>query len=247
MTGTFLTASWRKLIMAQYAVDPAILTPSLPRGLELDLYKDKCYVSLVGFLFDRVRVKHCAIPFHTSFEEVNLRFYVSRIDSDGTRKRGVVFIREFVPRAAITWVASSFYEEPYATLPMRHSIVATPDVLSVSYAWRYGNRWHSLAVEASPTLEPIGSGSEEEFLTEHYWGYTKRTRGNTSEYGVLHPRWSVYPVRSFAIDADFSALYGPAFSSLNHATPASVLLAEGSDVSVLSGARLPWSGSFVTS
>jgi uncharacterized protein YqjF (DUF2071 family) len=239
MPSTFLTASWRKLIMAQYAIDPATLTPHLPPGLELDLYQNKCYVSLVGFLFDRVRLKRLAIPFHTSFEEVNLRFYVTRTERDGTRKRGVVFIREFVPRAAITLVASSLYEEPYTTLPMRHTIAATPAALNVSYAWRHSGRWHSLAVEASPTPQPIAPGSEEEFLTEHYWGYTKRTRGNTSEYGVLHPRWSIYPIRSFAIEADFATLYGPTFAHLNHTEPASVLLAEGSDVSVLTGTRLP--------
>jgi uncharacterized protein len=244
MPATFLTASWRKLIMAQYEVAPSTLAPYLPRGLELDLYQNKCYVSLVGFLFDRVRLKRIAVPFHTSFEEVNLRFYVTRTEpgfdsnSESIRKRGVVFIREFVPRSAITLVASSLYEEPYTTLPMRHTIAATPGALNVRYAWQHTGRWHSLAVEASPTPQPIAPGSEEEFLTEHYWGYTKRTRGNTSEYGVLHPRWSIYPIRSSTIQADFAALYGPPFASLNGTNPASVLLAEGSDVSVSHGTRL---------
>jgi uncharacterized protein len=242
MASTFLTAEWRKLIMAQYVVEPATLAPWLPRGVELDLYQDKCYVSLVGFLFDRVRIKGFAVPFHTRFEEINLRFYVARTEADGTRKRGVVFMREFVSRPAITLIANALYEEPYATLPTRHSIVATPDSLSVSYAWRHRaedtRRWHSLAVEASPTPQPIAPGSEEEFVTEHYWGYTKRARGNSSEYGVLHPCWLVYPVRSFKVDADFAALYGPAFAYLNHIAPASVLLAEGSEVNVLSGMRL---------
>jgi uncharacterized protein YqjF (DUF2071 family) len=238
MSSAFLTAHWRKLIMAQYEVDPATLAPWLPPGLALDLYQGCCYVSLVGFLFDRVRVKGLAIPFHTRFEEVNLRFYVVREDEDGTRKRGVVFIREFVPRAAITVIARSLYEEPYATLPMRHRIAASPAALAVSYSWRHKQVWHTLAVEASPAPQPIAPGSEEEFVTEHYWGYTKRTRGNTSEYGVQHPHWQVYPIRSFNIEADFAGLYGPAFASLNRQQPTSVLLAEGSSVSVSGGTRL---------
>jgi uncharacterized protein YqjF (DUF2071 family) len=247
MPSTFLTAEWRKLIMAQYEVDPVVLTPYLPPGVELDFYRNgtqsRCYVSLVGFLFDRVRVKGVAIPFHTRFEEVNLRFYVTRTEPGGATKRGVVFIREFVPRAAITWVANSIYEEPYATLAMRHSIVASADTLNVRYDWRHRvagrSTWHSLAVEAEPTPQPIAPDSEEEFLTEHYWGYTKRSRGSTSEYGVVHPRWSIYPIRSFSIQADFAALYGPEFAHLDHAAPASILLAEGSSVSVLQGTRLP--------
>jgi uncharacterized protein YqjF (DUF2071 family) len=238
MTRTFLTAEWRKLIMAQCVVHPATLAPWLPPGLELDLYQGRCYVSLVGFLFDRVRVLGLPIPFHTRFEEVNLRFYVARTEPDGTRKRGVVFIREFVPRAAITLIANSLYEEPYATLPVRHSIVANPGVLTVSYSWRHAGNWHSVAVEADPIPQPIAPGSEEEFITEHYWGYTKRSRGNTSEYGVRHPRWQVYPIRNFTIEADFTALYSPAFASLTGQTPANILLAEGSAVSVSTGMRL---------
>ena len=239
MTRTFLTAEWRKLVMAQYEVNPATLAPWLPPGVDLDLYQGHCYVSLVGFLFDRVRVLGLPIPFHTRFEEVNLRFYVARTEPDGTRKRGVVFISELVPRAAITLIANSLYEEPYATLPMRRSIASTPDSLAVSYSWRHRGTWQSVAVEADPTPQPIAPNSVEDFITEHYWGYTKRTRGNTSEYGVQHPRWQVYPIRNFTINCDFAALYGAAFTALNNQQPSSVLLAEGSAVSVSTGTRLP--------
>ncbi len=239
MPSTFLTAEWRKLIMAQYEVAPETLYPWLPPGLELDLFHGRCYVSLVGFLFDRVRVKGIAIPFHTHFEEINLRFYVARTEGDRTRKRGVVFLREFVSRPAITLVARSFYEEPYSTLPTRHAFAASPGSLKIGYSWKHSGRWHSLAVEAASAPREMEPGGEEEFLTEHYWGYTKRTRGNTSEYEVRHPRWQTYRVLSHAITVDLGSLYGPAFASLNNATPTSVLLAEGSAVSVSCGRRLP--------
>jgi len=238
MASTFLTAEWRKLIMAQYVVEPATLAPWLPAGLELDLHEGRCYVSLVGFLFDNTRLKGLRIPFHTRFEEINLRFYVRRIEADGTQKRGVVFVREFVPRAAISIIANTLYEEPYATLPTRCSIVSTREALSVRYDWRHGKVWQGLGVEASPVAQPIAAGSEEEFITEHYWGYTKRRNGSTSAYEVRHPRWEVYPVLSYEIVADFGALYGPAFAGLNGQEPASILLAEGSEVSVHSGVRL---------
>ena len=224
--------------MAQYEVEPATLAPWLPEGLELDLYEGRCYVSLVGFLFDNTRLKGLRIPFHTRFEEINLRFYVRRIDADGTQKRGVVFVREFVHRAAISIIANALYEEPYTTLPTRCGIVRTPEALSVRYDWRHGKVWQSLAVEASPVAQPIAAGSEEEFITEHYWGYTKRRDGRTSAYEVQHPRWEVYPVQSYEIVADFGALYGPAFAGLNGQKLASILLAEGSEVSVHSGVRL---------
>lgn len=235
---TFLTAEWRKLIMAQYEVDPATLSPWLPHGLELDLYQSRCYVSLVAFLFDRVRLKGLPIPFHTHFEEINLRFYVTHTALDGTRKRGVVFIREFVPRTAIAFVARSFYEEPYTAIPTRHTIEPTATALNVSYSWHLNAHWHSLAVAADPIPQPIELESEEDFITDHFWGYTKRTDGSTSAYEVQHPRWQTYRLISHSIDVDFAALYSHSFAHLNHAQPASVLLAEGSAVSVLSGFRL---------
>ena len=235
---TFLTAEWRKLIMAQYAIDPAILAPHLPNRLELDLYESRCYVSLVAFHFDRVRVKGLAIPFHTSFEEVNLRFYVRHREPDGSVKRGVVFIREFVPRRAIAYVAKRFYEEPYTAISTNHRIRLSPEALTVGYGWDLGGRSHSLAVEAEPAAKDIQPGSEEDFITEHYWGYTKRRDGSTSAYQVEHPYWQTYKPRSYEIAVEFGLLYGSSFAFLTDQWVSSVLLAEGSAVSVHSGSRL---------
>jgi hypothetical protein len=236
----FLTAEWRKLIMAQYEVSPETLAPYLPHGLELDLYHPasdappRCYVSLVAFLFDRVRVKGLAIPFHTRFEEINLRFYVRRTEPDGATKRGVVFIREFVPRRAIAFIAKRIYDEPYLAIPTLHEISSTADTLTASYSWKLAGRWHTLSANASAQPQPIAPASEEEFITEHYWGYTKRRDGSTSVYQVEHPHWQTYRVTSHEIAVDFAALYGPAFAFLNDQPIASVLLAEGSAVTVRS-------------
>jgi uncharacterized protein YqjF (DUF2071 family) len=234
----FLTAEWRRLLMAQYAVEPELLTPWLPHGVELDLFAGRCYVSLVGFLFDRVHVKGVPIPFHTRFEEVNLRFYVRRTEADGSVRRGVVFVREFVPRSAIAFVAQRFYEEPYLAMPTRHEFAAQDGLLRVGYGWKYGGRWHSLAALAGNELVDIAAGSEEEFITEHYWGYTKRSDGSTSAYQVEHPRWQVRKLHSYEIAADFGVLYGPEFAFLNDHPVSSVLLAEGSAVTVYAGAKL---------
>jgi len=236
---SFLTAEWRKLIMAQYEVAPEVLAPHVPRGLELDLFHGQCYVSLVGFLFDKVRVKGIAVPGHTSFEEINLRFYVRRREDDGSVKRGVVFLREFVPRRAIAWVARKFYEEPYVAIPTQHQFGAKGDLVSAKYAWRMGGRVHSLSVFANRPAQAIGPGSEEEFVTEHYWGYTKRSDGSTAVYQVEHPRWETYRVQSYEIAVDFERLYGVEFGFLDGARESSVLLAEGSAVTVHSGFRLP--------
>ncbi|WP_342667488.1 DUF2071 domain-containing protein [Edaphobacter aggregans] len=164
-TTTFLSAEWRQLLMANYVVDENLLSPYLPVGTVLDLYEDRCYVSLVGFLFQNTRLRGFRVPFHVEFEEVNLRFYVRR----GNR-RGVVFIREIVPRRALQLVAEHIYGEPYVTAPMRHEWKRSGEELTVNYGWRIGGRWHQLQATASSTAVPVPHGSEEEFITEHYWG-----------------------------------------------------------------------------
>jgi uncharacterized protein YqjF (DUF2071 family) len=237
MTKTFLTAAWRKLIMANYAVGEELLQPYLPVATELDRLDGRCYVSLVGFLFQNTRVKSIPIPFHRTFEEVNLRFYVEHTKANGERRRGVVFISELVPRFALSLVANTIYGENYSTVPLRHRWQESAGERSVCYRWRVKNRWNELAVAADAHSQPIQTGGAEEFFTEHYWGYTKRSKG-TSEYEVVHPRWMIYPIRQYKVDVDFGAVYGSKFEGLSDREPDSILLAEGSNVEVRGGERI---------
>lgn len=234
---SFLTAEWRKLAMANYAVDPELLTPYVPAGTELDLWQGTCYVSLVGFMFRDVRLLGMKIPFHVHFPEVNLRFYVRRKDASEW-KRGVVFVKEIVPKPALSLVANAVYQEHYETLPMRHRWEEAPDQLRVAYDWKKGGTWHRLQVDAQPTSIPIERGSETEFITEHYWGYARINDRRTNEYEVTHPTWEAYPVREYQVDVDFGLVYGEEFGFLTDREPDSVLLAEGSPITVESRRKL---------
>lgn len=121
MIDNFLSARWENLIMANYAVNPEVLTPYLPNGVELDFYKHKTYVSLVGFMFRQTSLFSIPIPFLGTFEEINLRFYVKRVDGD-TIKRGVVFINETVPYKLVAWLANKLYKEHYTAIPTKNAI-----------------------------------------------------------------------------------------------------------------------------
>lgn len=222
--------------MANYAVDPTLLERYLPHGTELDLWNNTCYVSLIGFMFQDTQVMGLKIPFHINFEEVNLRFYV-RYNEKGEWRRGVVFVKEIVPRAALTFVANTIYKENYETMPMAHSWTTQDDKLIVEYTWKK-NRWNSFKVTAGKHTTLIQEGSEEEFITEHYWGYTKISNNKTSEYGVEHPRWEVYETKDYSIDVDFGDVYGEEFSFLKNLKPKSVFLAEGSEIKVKGGRRI---------
>jgi len=217
--------------MANYPVDPEVLRPLLPAHTELDRWQGQTYVSLVGFMFRKVRIKGLMIPFHSNFPEVNLRFYVRYKDGNDW-KRGVVFISEIVPRPAITWVANTLFKEHYINLPMRHFEKKEGDKLDIGYQWKYKGRWNNLEVSTGIHANPLVTGSNEEFITEHFWGYAAMSRNRTGEYQVEHPRWTIHKVRNYEIDCDFESLYGGPFSGLGAQTPESVFLAEGSAVKI---------------
>ena len=222
--------------MANYAVDPEVLKPYLPYNTELDTWNGICYVSLVGFMFVDTKVMKMRIPFHINFEEINLRFYV-RYGDDIEYKRGVVFVKEIVPRPALTFIANALYSENYETMPTRHQWIEGDDTLTVEYGWKKGE-WNTLKVTAGKIPIDIKPYSEEEFITEHFWGYTKINNVTTSGYEVAHPRWQIYPIKQYEVDVNFGKIYGSDFAFLQEAKAVSVYLAEGSEIIVKQGGKI---------
>jgi uncharacterized protein YqjF (DUF2071 family) len=251
--GIFLTAEWRHLIVLNYAINPELLEPYLLPGLDLDFWNGKTYVSLVAFFFERTRLCGLSIPFHRTFPEVNLRFYVKHPMGHGDR-RGVVFIREIAPRRAVAYVARKFYGEKYLALPLR-ATVARDDRFndmdkSGRFEWRLGNERYALAAESNALPQYPEPGSLEEFIIEHYWAYSIGARGDATclEYEVEHPPWMVRPAGAASFTGDAALLYGSEFASLLVHPPDSAFLANGSAVAVRRGtsvARAPAITSFV--
>lgn len=226
----FLSAKWKHLLLANYVVEPDLLQKFVPQGTKIDPFAGQTFVSLVAFLFEETRILGVPVPFHCHFEEVNLRFYIAP-DHDPTI-RAVTFVREIVPKPLISLVANSLFQENYASMPMKHHHAEN----HFQYAWgkSFEHRF-SARVDSQPELPSPGSIAE--FITEHYWGYS-RTPGSTLEYRVEHPQWTCCELSDFEIAVDFSSLYGQEFEFLKHQKPHSVQYAEGSEVTVSFPRRL---------
>jgi uncharacterized protein len=234
----FLSAEWRDLLMLNYQVDPACLQKYVPAGTELDSFDGKTYLSLVGFRFLRTKLLGTIpIPFHTEFEEINLRFYVKRREANELR-RGVVFIAEIVPKHAIAWTARLFYGENYLRRRMAHRILINDLNLRVEYSWRSGNEHCTLLAQASAAPALPAEGSLEQFITEHYWGYSRQPDGGTMEYRVAHVPWKVWTATQARFSGDTSDIYGGVLSEILTNAPASAFIANGSLVEVLRGRAL---------
>ena len=231
---TFLTADWRNVVMLNYVVDPALLHPHVPAGTQLDLYDGKALLSLVGFEFMRSRLLGIKVPFHQSFEEVNLRCYVKR-----SSKRGVVFLRELVPKLAVACLARTAFGENYSCVPMSHRIESRADgQLAAEYRWGRGADACSMQVETEPESFLPPDGSEIQFIAEHYWGYAAQKGGGCIEYEVQHPPWRVRRATRASFSGDAARFYGAGVGQILSRQPYSAFLAEGSAVTVMKGTRI---------
>jgi uncharacterized protein len=236
MRRPFLTARWENLVLINYRCPRELLQPLVPRGTELDPWNGDPLISLVGFLFRDTRVLGLRIPFHHTFEEVNLRFYVRRTTASGEARRAVVFVRELVPRLAIAALARWRYNEPYIAVPMAHHASLTASQGGAAgYSWSYRGAAMALSAVVDGRAVLPSAGSDAEFITEHYWGYTRQRDGSTIEYQVEHPQWPVWESPAAQFSGDGAALYGPGFGEILYGRPQSAFVARGSDVAVHAG------------
>jgi uncharacterized protein len=223
----FLTARWANLVVISYVVDPKRLQADLPPGCVPDLRDGCAFVSLVAFDFLSTRVMGISWPWHRNFPEINLRFYVRHGD-----RRGVCFVREFVPKRLIATIARLLYNEPYLSARMTSLTRETPDTIEVKHDLTLAGLTNRICVIGNkPALRP-DPDSVEHFFKEHSWGFGTGRRGRLISYRVDHPTWDIWPVRSFDIEWNWKDVYGPDWAFIADAKPYSVVLACGSDVRV---------------
>jgi hypothetical protein len=234
----FLSAEWRDLVMLNYEVDASLLIDYVPHGTFLDSYKGKTYISLVGFRFLHTKLfGSLPVPLHSDFDEVNLRFYVRRRQGDEER-RGVVFIAEIVPRWAVAKIARLAFDENYVRFPMKHRIDTDSLARAAEYEWQLKGAWCKLYARASLPPEPAVEGSLEQFITEHYWGYSKQQGADSLEYQVAHVPWNVWKAEASAFEGDASSIYGQKLDAILQRRPDSAFIADGSPIEVFAGERI---------
>ena len=236
MPRIFLTADWRNLIIISYHAPASLLEAHLPKGLDLDLIDGSPTVSLVGFEFKNTRVFGVPWPGFINFPEWNLRFYVKT--REPTPRRGVVFIREFVPSRIVSKIAWKLYNEPYIAAPMRFSAKVDGRLAAVHCEVVFNGTTHLLEAAASDALVLPEESSLPHAIKEHQWGFGSTRDGRTLCYEVTHPTWHVHDQATCRVQVDWAKLYGPAWRVMQDAKPFSSILAAGSAITVSTGTIL---------
>jgi uncharacterized protein YqjF (DUF2071 family) len=227
MKRPFLTAEWRNLFLATFAVPPSLLQELLPAGLELDTRGGDAFVSLVAFQFVHTRVFGVSWPGYRDFPELNLRFYVRQ-----GGERGVVFVREIVALRLVAWMARMIYNEPYRVAPLTSHCQEDEHGRTMEYRLTWAGREQLLRVSGRKPAYLPEPASEEHFFKEHHWGFGRTRRGQALRYEVAHPPWQVFPIQAYHIEMDWGSVYGPQWKFLNKAMPRSTVFADGSAIEV---------------
>lgn len=225
----FLTARWENLVIISYKISPDLLQPHMPKGFEPDTIDGNAFVSVVAFVFADTKVKGIKVPFNVNFPEINLRFYVKN-----NEKRGVVFIREFVPKIFIPVIANTFYNENYRYIPME-SKVSINGIIKLNHTIELNNKSYSITAEAENKPYTPATNSTEHFFKEHEWGFGITKKNETMIYKVEHPVWEVYPLIKFEHTFNFAEIYGHEWESLDSEKPYNIAFAKGSPVKVFHG------------
>ena len=212
----FMTQSWHDLLFAHWPVDARTLQEKLPAGLPLDLFEGQAWIGVVPFHMTNVAPRGVpSIPFVSSFNELNVRTYVSL-----QGKPGIYFFSLDANSSLAVAAARTLFHLPY------HE--ATMDVTSteteISYTSQRNTRMAGVA-EFAARYRPLGAvqlptpGTLEYFLTERYCLYTVDDSFHARRLEIHHSPWPLQVAEatiSVNTMADAAGIRLPATAPLLH-------------------------------
>jgi hypothetical protein len=236
-----MTARFADIVALNFQIDPKILEPFVPRGVELDFYEGETYVSLVALVLRRVRV--WGIPIHVvgGFGEFNLRYYVRR-KSGEQLSSGACFLKDYVSSSTAAWILGSAFKASFNRIKMVYENEGfgskDPQVVPrVDYRWKVGDHWNRIRVVARKRIERKGPGTKVGFILEHSSKFSSRG-GCTYEYKVQQPSWTIWDAAQATFTCDVKKLFGAEFEKPLSRRPVSVFVAGGSDVTIFSSNKI---------
>jgi hypothetical protein len=109
---------------------------------------------------------------------------------------------------------------------------------TLAYGWRYRGAGYAMTATVVGPAAPLSPGSEAQFITEHYWGYTRQRNGGTLEYQVEHPPWAVWTPTQISSRGPAVGVW-PGVGAVLAGQPASAYVAL-TRLRQHRGVRLPW-------
>jgi len=230
-----MQANCSEIVVLNFRIDPKILLPRVPRGLELDYHDDQTFVSLVVRSLKKVKMARFPIPVSQGFEELNLRFYVKR--QDGPREvKGTCIIKEYVPSAISSWILSTLFKTTVGRMEMSGQASGFGSkkrgvVPKIHYKWKVGEFENKIKIKGRALMSKTGPETQVGFILNHKHEFGVRD-SKTVQYRIQSPPWTVWDAAHANFECDTRNLFGQEFAKPLSRRPSSVFLAEGNPMTV---------------
>jgi uncharacterized protein YqjF (DUF2071 family) len=184
-TPWIMTQSWHDLLFAHWPVSVRELRERVPAGLELDLFDNQAWLGIVPFRLTNVAPRLSPnVPFVSSFNELNVRTYVTR---DGMP--GIYFFSLDADSQFAVSVARTMFHLPY--YPARIAVSANSNGMQYTSRRTSGGARAELDIAYRPTgpVFEASRGTLEYFLTERYCLYTLDDEFKAYRLEINHRPW----------------------------------------------------------
>lgn len=210
----FLSSTWKNTFIVTWEIEPELLLEHLPHKIGLYTENGKAFLSFVVYNFENTKVKGIKMPFHVSFPEMDLRYYVKHNNS-----LGVAFIQHIVPRYCISLWAKRIFNENYITLPMDYSFQETETSKVLHYKVWKDKKMFSL--DFLSNKEFVESTFSLYNQVQYGFGVDKYGNSTKFKFDKLNNFHSLSTL-DYAINLDYSALFGRKWAFLNELSPIDV-------------------------
>jgi uncharacterized protein len=183
--------AWDDLLLASWPVPEAALRPIVPAALDIDVFRDTGWVSLVPFRATEMRIHGVPpIPGQVAFCELNFRTYVQCAGA-----RGVYFLSLDCQGALASFIGDRLFGLPFREADIR--IERQGDAIRVE-SRRIVRGGPSADLVASYTPRGVAStpaiGSLEQFLTDRLSLFVVGRDGEVHRGDIWHEPWLLQPV-----------------------------------------------------
>jgi uncharacterized protein len=173
--------TWDDLLFAHWRVDAARLRDLVPDGLEVDEHDGSAWLGVAPFQLNGLRARGLyALPFLSSFRELNVRTCVTRDE-----KPGIWFLSLDASSQIAVEAARRLYKLPYFHAQIS---LGRRDGRIVYECVRNERKTFSGSYRGVGDPAPPRPGSVEHFLTERYCLYAE-DRGRLYRAEIHHRPW----------------------------------------------------------
>jgi len=182
---------WNNAIFLHWQVELSELKKFVPKELEIDLFEEKPWVSVVAFTMEKIRLKNLpTFPPISDFDEINIRTYVK-----SNNKTGVYFLSMEGGNSLSCKVAKGISELPYRFSNIKRS--------KNKYESNNSQFNDKLNIQFEIGKEVTEKTKLEKWLTERY-ALFQDTEKSINKFEIHHVEWPINEIKLKNLEINYS-------------------------------------------